>query len=193
MIKEYLKSRNLILASKSPRRQELLKSIGVPFEIRSNNIEEVYPKNLVHHEISDYLAVLKADPFKKNLYPVDLLITSDTIVWHQNNAIGKPKSTEDALEILQNLSGSTHEVITSVCLTSMKKQILIHCCSNVTFKILKKKEIIYYINNFNTTDKSGAYGIQEWIGKIGIEKIEGCYYNVMGFPINIVYENLLKF
>ena len=193
MLKNRLKSKNLILASGSPRRQELLKSLGVPFEIRIREIDEVYPKHLKKSEISDYLAQLKSNAFVEELTPKDLLITSDTIVWYHNMALGKPKSKDDAFQMLQKLSGKTHEVITSVCLKSLQKEDIFSSITKVTFKELSSKEIQFYIDNYNPMDKAGAYGIQDWIGQIGVTKIEGSYFNVMGFPIHKIYSQLLKF
>lgn len=193
MLKNRLKSKKLILASGSPRRQELLKSLGVPFEIRLKEIDEIYPKHLKKSEISDYLAKLKSDAFIEELSQKDLLITSDTIVWHQNTALGKPKSKEDAFKMLQKLSGKTHEVISSVCLKSLQKEDIFNSITKVTFKELSTKEIQFYIDNYNPMDKAGAYGIQDWIGQIGVTKIEGSYFNVMGFPIHKIYSQLLKF
>ena len=193
MLKNRLKSKNLILASGSPRRQELLKSLGVPFEIRIREIDEVYPKHLKKSEISDYLAQLKSNAFVEELNPKDLLITSDTIVWYHNMALGKPKSKDDAFQMLQKLSGKTHEVITSVCLKSLQKEDIFNSITKVTFKELSSEEIQFYIDNYNPMDKAGAYGIQDWIGQIGVTKIEGSYFNVMGFPIHKIYSQLLNF
>lgn len=193
MLRAQLKSINLILASNSPRRQELLKSLGLPFEIRLKDIDEQYPKDLVHNAISDYLARLKSLAFENELNDRDLLITSDTIVWHENTALGKPKSKDDAFQMLQKMSNKTHEVITSVCLKSLKKELIFNATTKVTFKALSDKEIDFYINHYNPMDKAGAYGIQDWIGQIGITKIEGSYYNVMGFPIDKIYTQLIKF
>ena len=193
MLKNRLKSKNLILASGSQRRQEPLKSLGVPFEIRIKEIDEVYPKHLKKSEISDYLAQLKSNAFVEELNPKDLLITSDTIVWYHNMALGKPKSKDDAFQILQKLSGKTHEVITSVCLKSLQKEDIFNSITKVTFKELSSEEIQFYIDNYNPMDKAGAYGIQDWIGQIGVTKIEGSYFNVMGFPIHKIYSQLLKF
>ena len=193
MLKNRLKSKNLILASGSPRRQELLKSLGVPFEIRLKEIDEDYPKHLKKSEISDYLAQLKSNAFVEELTPKDLLITSDTIVWYHNMALGKPKSKHDAFQMLQKLSGKTHEVITSVCLKSLQKEDIFNSITKVTFKELSSEEIQFYIDNYNPMDKAGAYGIQDWIGQIGVTKIEGSYFNVMGFPIHKIYSQLLKF
>ena len=193
MLKNRLKSKNLILASGSPRRQELLKSLGVPFEIRIKEIDEVYPKHLKKSEISDYLAQLKSNAFVEELNPKDLLITSDTIIWYHNMALGKPKSKDDAFQMLQKLSGKTHEVITSVCIKSLQKEDIFNCITKVTIKELSSEEIQFYIDNYNPMDKAGAYGIQDWIGQIGVTKIEGSYFNVMGFPIHKIYSQLLKF
>ena len=193
MLKNRLKSKNLILASGSPRRQELLKSLGVPFKIRIKEINEVYPKHLQKSEISDYLAQLKSNAFVEELNPKDLLITSDTIVWYHNMALGKPKSKDDAFQMLQKLSGKTHEVITSVCLKSLQKEDIFNSITKVTFKELSTEEIQFYIDNYNPMDKAGAYGIQDWIGQIGVKKIEGSYFNVMGLPIHKIYSQLLKF
>ena len=141
MLKEHLNNRRLILASGSPRRQDLLKQLGVPFEICVKPVDEVYPQKLSGHEISDYLSILKANAFKENLQPNDLLITSDTIVWHRNTAIGKPTSLKHAIEMLQNLSNSTHKVITSVCLTSTEKQQTFNALTKVSrLQSLKKKK-----------------------------------------------------
>ena len=193
MLKNRLKSKNLILASGSLRRQELLKSLGVPFEIRIKEIDEVYPKHLKRREISDYLAQLKSNAFVEELSLKDLLITSDTIVWYHNMALGKPISKDDAFQMLQKLSGKTHEVITSVCLKSLQKEDIFNSITKVTFKELSKEEIQFYVDNYNPMDKAGAYGIQDWIGQIGVTKIEGSYFNVMGFPIHKIYSQLLKF
>ena len=193
MLKEKLKSWNLILASNSPRRQNLLKQLGVDFKVNIKPIEEIFPEKLTSHQIPDYLSLLKANEFNGDLKPNDLLITSDTIVWHQNKALGKPTSPKHAVKMLQSLSASTHEVITSVCLKSTKKQKIFNDSTKVTFREIKNDEIKFYINNFNPLDKAGAYGIQDWIGQIGIKKIEGSFFNVMGFPLHLVYKNLLEF
>lgn len=193
MLKAHLKSKHLILASGSPRRQELLKQLDIPFEIRLKPIEENYSKTLKHHQIPDYLAQKKAIAFDGDLAANDILITSDTIVWLNNQALGKPKTQAQAFEMLRQLSGQTHEVITSICLTSNDKQRVVNATTRVVFRSLSDKEIEYYINHFNPLDKAGAYGIQEWIGQIGIVKIEGSYYNVMGLPLDILYKTLFEF
>lgn len=193
MLAEILKSRHIILASSSPRRQELIKGLGLDFEIRIKPVKEEYPDRLRHFEISDYLAQLKSMPFVDELTPNDILITSDTIVWHNESALGKPKDNTDAFEMLKALSGQTHEVITSVCFKSIRAEKTINSITKVTFKSLSDEEIWYYIDNFKVLDKAGAYGIQDWIGQVGVTKIEGSYFNVMGFPMDHIYKTLLTF
>ena len=160
------------------------------FEVRLKSVVEEFPKKLRHFEISDYLAQLKAIPFKDTLNDNDILITSDTIVWHKNEALGKPKNSSEAFQMLKSMSNTTHEVITSVCFTTSKFQKTVNAKTKVTFKALSDDEINYYIDTFKPYDKAGAYGIQEWIGKIGITHIEGSYFNVMGLPTHLVYNTL---
>ncbi|MDH3322456.1 MAG: Maf-like protein [Flavobacteriaceae bacterium] len=192
MLAEKLKNKHIILASGSPRRQHFLKELGLPFEIRLKDIEENYPAHLKGSEITDFLAILKAEPFLEQLQKDDLLITSDTIVWLDEKALGKPKDMEDARSMLMNLSGKTHEVISSVCITTKDSQITLNDSTLVKMKKLSAEEIDYYIKNFNPLDKAGSYGIQEWFGYIAIEKIEGSYFNVMGFPTHKFYEAIIK-
>ncbi len=192
MLKELLKDKNIILASGSPRRQQFFRDLGINFEIRLKEIEEVYPPKLKHFEISDYLAQLKSLPFEKELKENDILITSDTIVWHNEKALGKPRNKEEAFEMLSSMSNQTHEVITSVCFKTTEFQKTVASITKVTFKELTDLEINYYINNYKPFDKAGAYGIQEWIGAIGITKIEGDYNTVVGLPINTVYRELIN-
>lgn len=192
MLKEHLKNYNLILASSSPRRQQFLRDLDLNFTIELKEIEENYPQNLKGSEITDYLAELKSSPFT-NLNDHDILITSDTIVWLNNKAIGKPKDKQDAISIFEELSGNMHQVITSICIKTTTKIKLINDITNVYFKKLTKEEILFYIDNFNPYDKAGGYGIQDWIGYIGVEKIEGSYFNVMGFPVHKFYEEMSKF
>ena len=189
MLKEKLKSHNLILASASPRRQFLLKELDVDFKIEIRSVDESHSPTLKHSEIPDYLSKLKASVFT-DLTEKDILITSDTIVWHKDNALGKPKDFEEAKAMLQNLSGGMHEVITSVCFTSKSFQKTVTDVTQVWFKELSDEEIDYYIKAYKPFDKAGSYGIQEWIGYIGIEKIHGCYFNVMGLPLPLVYKTL---
>lgn len=185
-----LNNHNIILASGSPRRQQFFKELGIDFEIRLKQVKEEYPERLKHFEISDYLAQLKALPFKNDLKYNDILITSDTIVWHNNQALGKPKSEQDAFNMIQSLSNSTHEVITSVCFTTTKLQKTVNAVTKVSFKRLTISEIDYYIQTCKPFDKAGSYGIQEWIGQIGITKIEGSYFNVVGLPTHLLYKTL---
>jgi septum formation protein len=190
MLNENLKNHHLILASGSPRRQQFFKELGLDFEVRLKPIKEEFPSRLKHFEISDYLAQLKALPFQEELRENDILITSDTIVWHNNQALGKPKNEQDAFNMIKSLSHATHEVITSVCFSTTKLQKTVNTVSKVTFKKLEDEEINYYIKTCKPFDKAGAYGIQEWIGLIGITKIEGSYFNVVGLPTHLVYATL---
>ena len=190
MLNEKLKNHHVILASGSPRRQEFFKNLGLDFEIILKPVKEEYPPRLTHFEISNYLAQLKALPFKNELKNNDILITSDTIVWHHNKALGKPRDKNEAFSILKSLSNATHEVITSVCFTTKTFEKTLHAITKVTFKDLTDDEIEYYINTYKPFDKAGAYGIQEWIGQIGVTKLEGSYFNVMGLPTHLVYKTL---
>ncbi|WP_428740369.1 Maf-like protein [Tenacibaculum sp.] len=192
MLLNKLSKYSIILASNSPRRQELIKSLDIPFTVKIKEIEEVYPEELQQAEITDYLSALKASPFKLELKDNELLITSDTIVWANNRALGKPKNYKEAFSALKELSNSSHKVITSICITNKSFQHVFNDSTTVTFRELLDEEIDYYITNYKPYDKAGAYGIQEWIGKIGITKIEGSYFNVMGFPVHKLYKELSK-
>lgn len=190
MLKNKLQKYKLILASGSPRRQQFFKDLDLDFEIRLKEIEEIFPLELKAEEITNYLAKLKANTFEGELKANEILITSDTIVWHNNKALGKPKDAQDAFEILKSLSNATHEVITSVCFKTHLDSTLIYEVTQVTFNELSDEAIRYYIENYKPFDKAGAYGIQEWIGFVGVSKIEGSYANVMGMPTDKVYEYL---
>jgi septum formation protein len=190
MLNEKLKNYTLILASGSPRRQQFFKDLELDFEIRLKPIDEDYPKHLKHAEISDYLAELKSKPFNGELNENDILITSDTIVWHNNEALGKPKNNQDAFNIIRSLSGYTHDVISSVCFKTKASLKIVNAITKVTIKDLSDDEIWYYIHNFSPMDKAGAYAIQEWFGLIAITKIEGSFFNVMGLPVHLVYKTL---
>lgn len=190
MLNERLKNYHIILASGSPRRQQFFKELGLDFEIRLKPVKEEYPHRLRHFEISDYLAQLKALPFKEELKKNDILITSDTIVWHDEKALGKPRSHEEAFQMIASMSDQTHDVITSVCFTTSHSQKTVNAITKVSFKALSDEEINYYIETYKPFDKAGAYGIQEWIGQIGIVKIEGSYTNVVGLPTHLVYKTL---
>lgn len=188
-----LKNYNIILASGSPRRQQFFKDMHLDFEVRLKEVEEIYPNHLKASEITDFLAVLKANAFEDTLKENDILVTSDTIVWHDEKALGKPKNYEDAFQILKALSNSTHEVFTSVCIKTNTKTEILNDVTKVTFSELSDEAIAYYLENFKPYDKAGAYGIQEWIGIIGISKIEGSYSNVVGLPVQKVYEYFSNF
>ena len=190
MLKNKLQNYHLVLASGSPRRQQFFKDLDLNFEIRLKDIEEIYPPELKAEEITNYLVELKASAFEGELQANEILITSDTIVWHNNKALGKPKDEQDAFDILKSLSNSTHEVITSVCFKTNSKTTLLHEITKVTFNELSDEAIRYYIKKYKPFDKAGAYGIQEWIGFVGVSKIEGSYANVMGMPTDKVYEYL---
>ena len=190
MLNEKLKDFNIILASGSPRRHQFLKDFNIDFEVKLKPVEEIYPEHLKREEITDYLAKLKAKAFQNDLKPNDILITSDTIVWLHENAIGKPKDENDAFEMISSLSNQTHDVITSICFTQQQQQKVVNTITSVTFKALTEEEIRYYISTYKPFDKAGAYGIQEWIGAIGITKIEGSYNNVVGLPTHLLYETL---
>lgn len=191
MLREKLTNYHLILASGSPRRQQFFKDLDIPFEIQLKEVDEIYPDELSGSEITDYLAELKSLPFK-NLKKNDILITSDTIVWLKGNAIGKPKNYDDAFSMLQKLSGNVHLVFTSVCIKTTSGLTIINDCTKVYFKSLLDKEIHYYLKTYKPFDKAGSYGIQDWIGLIGIDKIEGSYFNVMGLPVHKLYKELMK-
>lgn len=182
----------IILASGSPRRQQFFKDLNLDFEIRLKDIEEIYPPELQAAQITDYLAKLKADAFEGEISEGELLVTSDTIVWLDGKALGKPKDYDDAVQILQSLSDATHEVITSVCFKTIHTVDIIHEITKVTFTILSDEAIHYYLDTYKPFDKAGAYGIQDWIGLTGITKIEGSYTNVVGLPTHLVYEYLQK-
>lgn len=190
MLKDKLKNFNLILASASPRRHDFFKTMDLEFEIRLKPIEEIYPDHLTGSDITDFLAKLKAEPFLKSLQNNDILVTSDTIVWLNEKAIGKPKNQDDAYSMIKSLSDTTHQVITSICFTHQHKTTVVNTTTEVTFKALTDEEIWHYVKTYNPLDKAGAYGIQEWIGAIGITSINGSYNNVVGLPTHLLYETL---
>ena len=192
MLAEKLGKYHIILASKSPRRQYLLKEMGVDFEIRNNQVDEHYPEHLKREEIALYLSELKAASFK-NIRENELLITSDTIVWIHDHILHKPKDYKEAVKMLNLLSGNMHEVVSGVSLKTKEQSRSFHSVTKVYFKKLLPEEIRYYLENFKPYDKAGSYGIQEWIGYIGIEKIEGSYFNVMGLPVQRLYQELMNF
>ncbi|WP_438962694.1 Maf family nucleotide pyrophosphatase [Nonlabens sp.] len=193
MLKEKFKNTDIILASQSPRRQELLKGLDLDFSIETRPVDEVYSTDLKAAEITDYLAVLKASAFKNDLKENQLLMTSDTIVWFNDAPLEKPKNEQHAIEMISSMSGQIHEVYTSVCFTSTTQQTVINDCTKVHFAALSPEEIEYYVKTYQPMDKAGAYGIQDWLGYAAVTKLEGCYYNVMGLPLPKVYEFLKQF
>ncbi|AWA30429.1 septum formation protein Maf [Flavobacterium magnum] len=190
MLSQKLKNHHIILASGSPRRQQLLRGLDIDFEVRLKDVEEIYPDSLRGKEITEYLTKLKSDAFDALLAPNDILITSDTIVWFEDKALGKPKDEKEALHMLRSLSGNTHLVITSVGFRTHKTFDVITETTRVTFNPLTDEAIRYYVENYRPLDKAGSYGIQEWIGFVAVSKIEGSYANVMGFPVDRVFEYL---
>ena len=192
MLQEKLKDHHIILASGSPRRQQFFKDLLIDFEIRLKPVQEVYPSHLSGKQITNYLAELKAAAFDGELNTGDILITSDTIVWHKGKALEKPKDPAQAMEMIKSLSGKTHEVITSVCFKTPERVHTVDATTRVTFSHLDEDEIQFYIDRFRPFDKAGAYGIQEWIGLIGVEHIEGSYFNVVGLPTHLVYQTLIE-
>lgn len=185
---------HIILASNSPRRKELLSGLGLTYEIKTlPDIDESFPDNLVGEDIAKYIAKEKADAYKNSLGEDTLLITADTIVLLEGKVYGKPKDESDAKGMLRDLSGKTHKVITGVCITSREKQRLFGVSSDVRFAQLEEDEISFYVDQYKPFDKAGAYGIQEWIGYIAVEYISGSYFNIMGLPVQRLYQELKKF
>lgn len=185
-------NRPLTLASKSPRRQQLLRDAGFNFEVRTATVEETYPETISTEEVAEYLALKKAEavPLLRNN---EVIITADTVVILDNTILGKPENRQQAVEMLSHLSGKSHSVVTGICLKSEKKTITIRDTTTVTFKTLDSEEINHYIDTYQPFDKAGSYGIQEWLGMIAITRIEGSYFNVMGLPIHQLYAELMKF
>ena len=186
-----LKKYNIILASNSPRRKELLSGLGINYEVKViNGIDESYPQNLKGSEIPEFISRIKAESYLPFMKENDLIITADTIVYANEKVLGKPKDHEDAVKMLKTLSGHTHQVMTGVSITTRKFQKSFVSTSEVTFDTLTDEEINFYINNYKPYDKAGAYGIQEWIGFIGVSRINGSYFNVMGLPVQRLYKEL---
>ncbi|MGW9686067.1 Maf family nucleotide pyrophosphatase [Flagellimonas sp. 2504JD1-5] len=191
-LKEKLKDYKLILGSGSPRRKQFLEDLGLEFEVRPKSVDEVYPDNLKGEQISRYLAELKATPFKQELEENEIVLTSDTVVWFKNESLAKASNAEEAYQMLRTLSGDWHEVITSVCFTTSTSQITVSATTMVKFMDFSDEEIHHYINTSQPFDKAGAYGIQEWIGMVGISEIKGSYTNVVGLPTHLVYKTLMN-
>ena len=185
-----LKGKELILASASPRRKWLMEELGVPFSVQPKNVDEIYPETLKREEIPVFLAKLKASAFSEEELEGKIVLTSDTIVWLGDRELQKPTDLEDAKRMIRMLSGTSHEVYTAITVRTSEKTISDFDRTEVHFRELTEDEIEYYVKTYKPLDKAGAYGIQEWIGYIGIEKIEGCYFNVMGLPLRKVYKAL---
>jgi septum formation protein len=190
---ENLNNFKIILASRSPRRQQLLRELGLKFDVVIKEYQETYPEGLSGEEIATYVAHEKAKSFKSQISYNEIVIAADTIVWCNNKVLGKPIDFEDAKRILIEISGNTHEVITGVSLFSLSKEITFSDSTKVTFETLSEEEIVYYIDKFKPYDKAGAYGIQEWIGLIACSHIDGSYFNVVGLPVQRLYKELQNF
>ncbi|MDR0976909.1 MAG: Maf-like protein [Prevotellaceae bacterium] len=183
----------LILASGSPRRRELMSGLGFPYEVRTlPDVDETYPDTLQGADIPLYIAREKADAYTSQMSEEDLVITADTIVWLDGHVLGKPHDDEEARQMLRALSGRTHEVFTGVCLTTRHWQRTFSARTEVRFTPLSEEEIAYYVEHYRPLDKAGAYGVQEWIGYIGVDYIAGSYYNIMGLPVQQLYSFLRK-
>jgi septum formation protein len=193
MITDFLNSYRIILASRSPRRQYLLRELGLKFDVIIKEYAETYPEGLSGAEIARYVSLQKALSFKDELTDYDIVIAADTIVWCNNMVLGKPLNNEDAFRILREISGNTHEVITGVSLLSSHKERTFSVSTKVTFEPFSEDEISYYINEYKPFDKAGAYGIQEWIGIIACGYIEGSFFNVVGLPVQQLYKELQSF
>ncbi|MDM1044513.1 septum formation protein Maf [Myroides sp. 1354] len=189
---QILNNYTLVLGSNSPRRKQFLHDLGLTFVVRASDIDEIYPHELQGAAITDYIAKLKADAIALT-DEREILITSDTTVWHEGQSLGKPLDRQDAIEMLTSLSGKAHEVITSICLKTQQKEHVFHVVTAVHFKPLSLEQIEYYIDQYKPYDKAGAYGIQEWIGLVGIERINGSYTNIVGLPTTELMEELLQF
>lgn len=187
-----IKNYKLILASASPRRQQLMKDAGFTFEVRLKNVEEKYPQELHLENVPEYLSKVKASAFREELKADEVLITADTVVCIHDRILGKPADRKEAISMLRELSGNRHLVVTGVSVTTRTEQLSFSSRTGVFFKHLSNEEIEFYVDTYKPFDKAGAYGIQEWIGYIGIERIEGSFYNVMGLPIQKLYETLRK-
>lgn len=193
MLTDDLKKYRIILASRSPRRQELLKMTGLVFEVKARDYDEHYPLDLNGEEIALYVAKQKASSFRDELNENEIVITADTIVWCKNKVLGKPADSDDAKRMIEELSGNSHQVITGVALISKYREKVFASSTKVTFEQLSEEEIDYYIKNFKPFDKAGAYGIQEWIGIAACSSIEGSYFNVVGLPVHRLYRELQEF
>lgn len=188
-----LKKYNVILASKSPRRLQLLSGLDIDFEVRTKEVDEDFPATLRAQEIPLFLSQKKADAFKADMAAGELIITADTVVWINNHVLNKPESKQEAISMLKELSGNTHSVYTAVSISTPAKTVTFYDETLVEFVVLRDEEIEYYIDKYSPMDKAGSYGVQEFIGYIGIKKLVGSYFNVMGLPVQMLYENLKQF
>jgi septum formation protein len=193
MLSESLNKYKLILASRSPRRQQLLREMGLKFDVVLRDFIEKYPENLSGEEIAAYLASGKAKTFINEISDNEIIITADTIVWCNSKVLGKPVDREDAIQMIRELSGNTHKVITGVTILSAFKERTFTETTTVSFEKLTEEEIFYYIDHYKPFDKAGAYGIQEWIGIAACSRIEGSYFNVVGLPVHRLYKELFAF
>jgi septum formation protein len=193
MITDKLNDFRIILASRSPRRQQLLRELGLNFDIIIKEYEEIYPENLKGKEIARYVAHQKAASFRNEISDNEIVIAADTIVWCNDRVLGKPLNKEDAVRILKEISGNTHEVITGVSILSLSKELTFSDSTKVTFEPLSEEEIYFYVDRYKPYDKAGAYGIQEWIGIIACSHIDGSYFNVVGLPVQKLYKELQRF
>lgn len=193
MLLPNLANYKIILASKSPRRQQLLAGLELDFEVRTKDVDESFPPELQAEEIALYLSKIKADAFKAEMADNELIITADTIVWINHHVMNKPESREEALAMLSELNGNIHKVYTGVSITTGSKEVHFFDETEVEFMRLTPRELEYYFDNYNPVDKAGSYGVQELIGYIGIKKLDGSYFNVMGLPVHLLYDHLRKF
>jgi septum formation protein len=183
---------NILLGSQSPRRLELLKGLNIDFQVKVIDVEESYPKGMSGVDIPSFLAEKKANAYRSVMKEATLLITADTIVWHEGKVLGKPQDRAEAYAMLNNLSAKTHQVITGVCISTLNRRKTFSVISEVRFAKLSSTEINYYLDNYHPYDKAGSYGVQEWIGYVAVEHIEGSYYNVMGLPVQRLYNELKR-
>jgi len=186
-------NKKIILGSKSPRRSELLAQITENFEVRIQDVEEIFDAHLDPRKVPEYLAKIKAEALIEKLMEDEIILTADTIVLLENQILGKPKSLDDAYEMLQQLNGKKHEVITGCCLKTKQKERLFSVCTDVYFKNMSLDSLRSYVDKFKPLDKAGSYGVQEWIGMVGVERINGSYYNVMGLPVAQLWDEIENF
>ncbi len=192
MLRDLLYTKKILLASQSPRRQELMKGLGIDFEVVKIETDESFPENLKREEITEFISNAKSAAFR-DLKEGEILVTADTLVWLDNEILGKPNNYEDAVRMLEQLSDSTHEVLTSVTLRSTYRSVSFSETTEVHFDPISEEEIHFYLTTYKPFDKAGAYGIQDWLGYAKISRINGCYYNVMGLPLRKLYLELLEF